>query len=85
MGDKAFALARERIKTIYIEPASPWQNGFVESFDGRFRDECLNREQLWTLTEARVFIEDFCIDNNRRVGCSSTVGFFLTLVFSRHR
>jgi putative transposase len=52
-------LAHNQIKTIYIEPASPWQNGFVESFHGRFRDECLNREQLWTLTEARVVIEDF--------------------------
>lgn len=59
-------LAREQIKTIYIEPASPWQNGFVESFHGRFRDECLNREQLWTLTEARVVIEDFRIDYNTR-------------------
>ena len=52
-------LADNNIKTIYIEPGSPWQNGFVESFHGRFRDECLNREQLWTLTEARVVIEDF--------------------------
>ena len=49
-------LASNRIKTIYIDPGSPWQNGFVESFHGRFRDECLNREQLWTLTEARVVI-----------------------------
>ncbi|HNQ73776.1 MAG TPA: transposase, partial [Verrucomicrobiota bacterium] len=38
---------------------SPWQNGFVESFHGRFRDEGLNREQLWTLTEARVVVGDF--------------------------
>ncbi len=52
-------LADNKIKTIYIEPGSPWQNGFVESFHGRFRDECLNREQLWTLTEARVVIEDY--------------------------
>ena len=52
-------LAENKIKTIYIEPGSPWQNGFVESFHGRFRDECLNREQLWTLTEARVVIEDY--------------------------
>lgn len=52
-------LAEQRIKTIYIDPGSPWQNGFVESFHGRFRDECLNREELWTLTEARVVIEDF--------------------------
>lgn len=52
-------LKAQGIKTIYIEPGSPWQNGFVESFHGRFRDECLNREQLWTLTEARVVIEDY--------------------------
>ena len=52
-------LAQQQIKTIYIEPGSPWQNGFVESFHGRFRDECLNREQLWTLTEARVVVGDF--------------------------
>lgn len=36
-------------KTICIEPGSPWQNGFVESFHGRFRDECLNREQALDL------------------------------------
>ena len=53
-------------RSIYIEPASPWQNGFVESFHGRFRDECLNREQLWTLSEARVVIEDFRIEYNTR-------------------
>jgi putative transposase len=52
-------LKANQIKTLYIEPGSPWQNGFVESFHGRFRDECLNREQLWTLTEARVVVEDF--------------------------
>jgi len=52
-------LKENQIKTIYIEPGSPWQNGFVESFHGRFRDECLNREQLWTLTEARVVVGDY--------------------------
>lgn len=52
-------LKANQIKTLYIEPGSPWQNGFVESFHGRFRDECLNREQLWTLTEARVVIDDY--------------------------
>ena len=59
-------LAEARIKTIYIEPGSPWQNGFVESFHGRFRDECLNREQLWTLTEARGVIEDYRQEHNQR-------------------
>jgi putative transposase len=58
-------LAQNHIKTIYIEPGSPWQNGFVESFHGRFRDECLNREQLWTLTEARVVIGDYRSEYNQ--------------------
>ena len=52
-------LKEKTIKTIYIDPGSPWQNGYVESFHGRLRDECLNREQFWTLTEARVVIEDY--------------------------
>ena len=45
------------IKTIYIDPARPWQNGYIESFHSRFRDECLNREWLLNLREARVVIE----------------------------
>lgn len=57
-------LAAQKIKTLYITPARPWENGFVESFHSRFRDECLNREQLWTLTEARVVLEDFRLDYN---------------------
>jgi putative transposase len=59
-------LREHQIKTIYIDPGSPWQNGFVESFHGRFRDECLNREQLWTLTEARVVVEDYRREYNQR-------------------
>lgn len=73
-------LAGNHIKTIYIEPGSPWQNGFVESFHGRFRDECLNREQLWTLTEARVVIEDFRRKYNQvrphsKLGYESPAGY----------
>ena len=48
-----------QIKTLYIEPGSPWQNGHIESFHSRFRDECLNREWLLNLREARVVIEDW--------------------------
>lgn len=58
-------LADNQIKTIYIEPGSSWQNGFVESFHGRFRDECLTREQMWTLTEARVVIRDYQAEYNQ--------------------
>jgi len=47
------------IKTLYIEPGSPWQNGFAESFNGRFREECLNREVLHGLREARVVFSEW--------------------------
>jgi transposase InsO family protein len=54
-----------------------------ESFHGRFRDECLNREQLWTLTEARVVIEDYRRDYNTfrphsKLGYQSPAGFAAT-------
>jgi transposase InsO family protein len=52
-------LAKHHIQTLYIEPGSPWQNGFVESFHARFRDECLNRELMLSVAEARVIIEDY--------------------------
>ena len=47
------------IGTIYIEPGSPWQNGHVESFHNRLRDECLNQEIFLSVTEARVVIEEW--------------------------
>lgn len=47
------------IKTLYIEPGSPWQNGYIESFNARLREECLQRELFYTRTEARVVIEDW--------------------------
>ena len=52
-------LSEKQIKTRYIDPGSPWQNGYIESFHSRFRDECLNREWLLNLREARVVIEDW--------------------------
>ena len=52
-------LKQAQIRTLFIDPGSPWQNGYIESFHSRFRDECLDREQLWTLTEARVVLEDW--------------------------
>ena len=48
------------------EPRRPWQNGFVESFHGCLRDEGLNREQPWTLTEARIIVEDYRREYNQR-------------------
>jgi putative transposase len=45
--------------TIYIEPGSPWENPWIESFNGRARDELLNITEFGSLTEARVIVEDW--------------------------
>jgi transposase InsO family protein len=47
------------VKTLFIEPGSPWENGYIESFNGRLRDELLNREIFTTLWEAQVLIENW--------------------------
>ena len=50
-------LAAVGVQTLYIEPGSPWENGYLESFHGKLRDELLNGEWFDTLLEARVLIE----------------------------
>ncbi len=50
-------LAKVGVNTLFIEPGSPWENGYVESFNGKLRDELLNREIFYTLLEAKVLIE----------------------------
>ncbi len=45
------------VMTLFIEPGSPWENGYIESFNGKLRDELLNREIFTTLTEAKILIE----------------------------
>ena len=45
------------MKTLFIEPGSPWENGYIESLNGKLRDEVLNREIFDNLMEARVVIE----------------------------
>jgi putative transposase len=47
------------IQPALIDPGAPWQNGFVESFHSRFRDECLDREWFNSMAEARVIIEEY--------------------------
>jgi transposase InsO family protein len=46
-------------KTAYITPGSPWENGFVESFNARRRDELLDGEIFYSLKEARIVIENW--------------------------
>ena len=50
-------LGRIGVKTLYIEPGSPWENGYCESFNSKLRDELLEGEQFSTLHEAQVLIE----------------------------
>jgi putative transposase len=52
-------LNRLGAKTLFIEPGSPWENGYIESFNGKLRDELLNREIFTTLIEAKVLIADW--------------------------
>ena len=50
-------LGKVGAKTLYIEPGSPWENGYVESFNGKLRDELLDREIFYTLHEVQVLTE----------------------------
>jgi len=52
--------------TLYIEPGSPWENGYCESFNGKLRDECLNGELFYSLREAQVVIEKWRVEYNTR-------------------
>ena len=58
-------LARVGVKTLFIEPGSPWENGYVESLNGKFRDEFLNGEIFYTLREAKVLIEGWRREYNK--------------------
>jgi putative transposase len=73
-----------RTGTAYIDPGSPWQNAYVESFNGKVRDELLDVEEFSCLAEARVVIEDWREDYNTRrphsaLGMRSPAAFAATL------
>jgi len=53
------------VKTLYIEPGSPWENGYIESFNGKLRDELLDREIFTTLEEAKILIEQWRKEYNQ--------------------
>jgi len=78
-------LADNEIGTLYIDPGCPWQNGYVESFNSRFRAECLNRELIYTLSEAKfIFKEWLSFYNNQRphrsLGLLSPAAFAKSLI-----
>ena len=57
-------LRKSAVRTHYIEPGAPWQNGHIESFHDKLRDGCLNSELFCSLAEARVVVEDWRIEYN---------------------
>jgi len=57
-------LKKNQSKTIYIEPGSPWENPFIESFNGKLREECLNRYEFVNVHEAQEIIEAWRIEYN---------------------
>jgi putative transposase len=58
-------LADQQIQTLYIEPGSPWEQAYIESFHDKLRDECLNREIFPSLAEARIILEQWRVDYNQ--------------------
>jgi putative transposase len=62
------------VKTLFIEPGSPWENGYVESFNGKLRDELLNGEIFFTLREAKILIERWRVHYNQ-VRPHSSLGY----------
>ena len=76
-------LQEKGIKTLYIEPGSPWQNPYVESFHNRLRDECLNQEWFLSLAEARVVIENWR-DKYNRIHPHSNLGFLSPNMIARY-
>lgn len=58
-------LNRLGVRTLFIERGSPWENGYIESFNGKLRDELLNREIFTTLAEAKILIEEWRKEYNQ--------------------
>jgi transposase InsO family protein len=69
------------VATLYIKPVSPWENGYCESFNGKLRDELLDRELFTTLAEAKVFTEVFR-DEHNTIRSHSSLGYITPVEFS---
>ena len=62
------------MKALFVKPDNPWENGYIESFNEKLRDELLNRDIFTTLTEARVLIEQWRKEYNQ-VHTHSSLGY----------
>lgn len=74
-------LARSGVQTLYIEPGSPWENAYSESFNSRFEDELLNRESFASATEAQVLVEQYRLSYNHERP-HSTLGYRTPVEFA---
>ncbi len=79
----------DRVGMSYIPPGTPWNNGYVESFNRRLRTECLNRNHWTSLLEARVVIGDFKTDHNLRhrhsaLGCRTPAEYAASCTCTHH-
>jgi len=80
-------LKKKHVETLYVEPGSPWENGYIESFNGKLRDEILNREVFYSVKEAKVLVEDWRLEyNNHRphsgLGYMTPAGFAASCIAS---
>ena len=74
-------LKKEHVGTLYIEPGSPWENGYIESFNGKLRDEILKREVFYSVKEAKVIVESWRLEyNNHRP--HSSLGYMTPAAFA---
>jgi transposase InsO family protein len=73
-------LADQKIETVLIDPRKPWQNGVGESFNGKFRDECLSLEWFLSRAQAKVVIEAWRRHCNE-VGPHSSLGYLTPAAF----
>ena len=75
-------IVSQGIDTALIDPGKPWQNGTGESFNGKFRDECLNLEWFRSRAEAKVVIENWRRHYNE-VRPHSSLGYLTPAAFAR--
>jgi len=76
-------LSQAGCRTLYIEPGSPWENSYIESFNGKLRDECLNQEVFRNIAEARQVVENWRHEYNHYRPHSS-LGYLSPAAFAAH-
>jgi putative transposase len=77
-------LRSNHVKTLHIAPGSPWENGYIESFNGKLRDDVLNLEVFHSIKEAKVIVEDWRLEyNNHRP--HSSLGYMTPATFAASR